>query len=250
MASLLVVAPVPVLSGAGLGVSEAQAQSAGTPGASPYSTAFLHRTVIEEGQTRQFQISGLAAHRAYYVFFEPLAGFTAEASDVSFRVPDQGGVLEEVAAGSGARGWIEFLSGRIDFVVEAHSDVDTDDETFGVRLCTTADCTGGTVLGDWTVTVGDVSDSTVSGTGVSVMVSGGHTTVMERSLNTDSRDRRDDIEITLAAAPSADIVILGRVDTQVRTGGTDDEPTMQAIARPNGSPASGDITDNPGGWFW
>ena len=251
MASLLVLAPVPVLSGAGLGVSEAQAQSAGTSGATSHSAALLHRTVLEEGQTRQFQISELPAHRAYYVFFKPLAApYTAEASDVTFRVPDQRGVLEEVAAGSGSRGWKDWLSGRIDFEVEAHSDVDTDDETFGVRLCTTADCTGGTVLADWTVTVDDASDSTVAGTGVSVTVSGGHTTVMERSLNTDSRDRRDDITITLAAAPSTDIVILGKVDTQVRTGGTDDDPTMEAIARPNGSPASGDITDNPDDWFF
>ena len=240
-----------VPAGLGLGAGVAEAQSAGPAGASSYSAALLHRTVLEEGQTRQFQISGLAAHRAYYVFFKPLAApYTAEAGDVSFRVPDQGGLLVDVAAGSGARGWIEFLSGRIDFVVEARSDADSDDETFGVRLCTTADCTGGTVLGDWTVTVDDVSDTTVTGTGVSVTVSGGHTTVMERSLNTDSRDRRDDIEITLAAAPTEDIVILGKVDTEVRTGGADDDPVMEAIARPNGSPASGDITDNPGSWFF
>ena len=214
-ASLLVVPPVPVLSGAGLGVSEAGAQSAGTAGVTSHSRAFLHRTVIEEGQTRQFEISNLPARPAYYVFFKPLAGYTAAASDVTFKVHWRRDGLVEVAPGEGRRASVNSLRERLRFEVEAHSDGDSDDETFGVQLCTTADCEGGTVLGDWTVTVTDVSDTTLTGTGASITVSGGSTTMMERLTNNDNRDVRDTITVTIPYAnrPSQDIVVVGLVDT-------------------------------------
>ena len=138
---------------------------------------------------------------------------------------------------------------RLTFEVEAKPDVDTDDETFGVQLCTTANCTGGTILGDWTLTIKDVQDTTLTGTGTTIKISGGHTTVMEDSHNNDNRDSSDDITIKLAAVPTEDIVILGKVNEQVRTGGTDDSPETRAIARVNGSPASVGTTNNPGGWY-
>ena len=214
-ASLLVVPPVPVLSGAGLGVSEAGAQSAGTAGVTSHSRAFLHRTVIEEGQTRQFEISNLPARPAYYVFFKPLAGYTAEASDVTFKVHWRRDGLVEVAAGEGRRASVNALRERLRFEVAAHSDGDSDDETFGVQLCTTADCEGGTVLGDWTVTITDVSDTTLTGTGASITVSGGSTTMMERLTNNDNRDVSDTITVTIpyASRPTQSIVVVGLVDT-------------------------------------
>ncbi|WP_420439661.1 Calx-beta domain-containing protein [Candidatus Poriferisodalis sp.] len=214
-ASLLVVPPVPVLSGAGLGVSEAGAQSAGTAGVTSHSRAFLHRTVIEEGQTRQFEISNLPDRPAYYVFFKPLAGYTAEASDVTFKVHWRRDGLVEVAAGEGRRASVNALRERLRFEVAAHSDGDSDDETFGVQLCTTADCEGGTVLGDWTVTITDVSDTTLTGTGASITVSGGSTTMMERLTNNDNRDVSDTITVTIpyASRPTQSIVVVGLVDT-------------------------------------
>ncbi len=215
LASLLVVAPVPVLSGAGLGVSEAAAQSAGSSGVSAYSRAFLHRTVIEEGQTRQFEISNLPDRPAYYVFFKPLTGYTAEPSDITFKVHWRRDGLVEVAAGEGRRASVNSLRERLRFEVEAHSDGDSDDETFGVQLCTTADCEGGTVLGDWTVTITDVSDTTLTGTGASITVSGGSTTMMERLTNNDNRDVSDTITVTIPyeSRPTQSIVVVGLVDT-------------------------------------
>ena len=214
-ASLLVVPPVPVLSGAGLGVSEAGAQSAGTAGVTSHSRAFLHRTVIEEGQTRQFEISNLPARPAYYVFFKPLAGYTAEASDVTFKVHHRRDGLVEVAPGEGRRASVNSLRERLRFEVAAHSDGDSDDETFGVQLCTTVDCEGGTVLGDWTVTITDVSDTTLTGTGAEITVSGGSTSMMEQLTNNDNRDVSDTITVTIPHAnrPSQSIVVVGLVDT-------------------------------------
>ena len=51
-----------------------------------HSTAVLLRTEIEEGQTRDFQISNVPDLPRYYIFFKPLSGYTAEASDLSIIV--------------------------------------------------------------------------------------------------------------------------------------------------------------------
>ncbi len=203
---------VAVLLGLGAGVVEAQ-----SAGVSAYSGAFLHRTVIEEGQTRQFEISNLPDRPRYFVFFKSLVGYTAEASDVTFRVHDRRAGLVEVAPGVGSRASVNSLRQRVRFEVEAHEDspADSDDETFGVRLCTTASCAGGTVLGDWTVTITDVSDSTLAGMGASITVSGGSTSMMERLTNNDNRDARDTVTVNIpyASRPSQSIVVLGLVDT-------------------------------------
>ena len=222
------VAPVP-----GLGVSEAAAQSAGTSGVSAYSRAFLHRTVIEEGQTRQFEISNLPDRPAYYVFFKPLDGYTAEASDVTLRVHRLGAGLIEVAPGEGSGASVNSLRGRLRFEVEAHEDspADSDDETFGVQLCTTADCEGGTVLGDWTVTITDVSDTTLSGTGASITVSGGSTSMMERLTNNDNRDVTDTVTVSIpwASRPSQSIVVVGLVDTTTKSKLDVDTPIANIV---------------------
>ena len=108
------------------------------------------------------------------------------------------------------------------------------------------------MLGDWTLTIKDEPEWTPisGGTGVTVSHSGTSTTMMEKSRNGDADDHRDQIRITLDRAPSEDIVILGRVDTQVRTGtNSDGTARNRAIARPNSPTASGDGTDNPGGWY-
>ena len=232
-ASLLVVVPVPVLSGAGLGVSEAGAQSASTAGVTSHSRAFLHRTVIEEGQTRQFEISNLPDHPAYYVFFKSLAGYTAEASDVTFRVHRRRDGLVEVAPGEGSGASVNSLRERLRFEVEAHKDspADSDDETFGVQLCTTADCTGGTVLGDWTVTITDVSDTTLTGTGASITVSGGSTTMMERLTNNDNRDVTDTVTVSIpwASRPSQSIAVVGLVDTTTKSKLDVDTPIANIV---------------------
>ena len=201
----------------GLGSGVVEAQSLGAGGVSAHSRAFLHRTVIEEGQTRQFEISNLPDRPAYYVFFKPLAGYTAEASDVTFKVHWRRDGLVEVAPGKGHRASVNSLRERLRFEVEAHEDspADSVDETFGVQLCTTADCEGGTVLGDWTVTITDVSDTTLTGTGASITVSGGSTTMMEQTTNNDNRDVADTITVTIpyASLPSQDLVVVGHVDT-------------------------------------
>ena len=231
------------------GIPPAQAQT------TDYSSAYLLRTEIEEGKTRDFQITNVPDHPRYYVFFKPLSGYTAEASDLSIIVERHQAPDTRVSPGQGARATMrtsnKWTWSRLTFEVEAKPDVDTDDETFGVQLCTTANCTGGTILGDWTLTIKDAAQSTtLTGTGATIEVSGGHTTVMEESRNSDNRDSSDDITIKLAAVPTEDIVILGRVDEQVRTGGTDDAPETRAIARVNGAPASGGtITNNPGDWY-
>ena len=245
---LVAVAALVLLVPAAPNIADAQTTS--------HSTAILHRTVIEEGKTRRFEISGLPNYPAYYIYFKPLASYTAEESDIStFEVNRSGVAPVPITPGYGARTG-KFTGNplhpkRLRFMITTAKDIDTDDETFGVQLCTTVTCTGGTILGDWTVTITDATDTMLTGTGTTITISGGHTTVMEKSLNNDeSRDGADDITITLATAPTVDIVILGKVDTQVQIGGTTENPRMRAIAQPNGPPASGDSTNNDGDWFF
>ena len=227
-----------------------------------YSTAQLLRAEIEEGTTRDFQITNIPDHPRYFIYLKPLKpGYTAEPEDFGFTVERinylsaKKQLTPSDTTGSGSR-TIQLKTAkwtwpRLTFEVEAKPDDDMDDETFGVQLCTTVDCTGGTILGNWTVTIKDaVNMTTLTGTGTTIEVSGGHTTVMEDSHNTDNRDHSDDITIKLAAVPTEDIVVLAKVDEQVRTGGTDDAPDMRAIARVSGSTATGaGINNNPGDWY-
>ena len=200
--------------------------------------AFLHRTEIVEGQTRTFEISGVGAD-TYYLHVEPLAApYTAEANDLSVTIPDGTDAGAPLAVG-GFGAVQRDLQLRIRFDVAALAPVGDDegDETFGVQLCTTADCTGGTILGDWTITMTDApADTPVSGgSGVTVTIPGtsgdGVVSVMEVSPNGDNRDQLGEFILTLAAAPSQDIVVVAKADTTASTNSSTGE--MGPIARSN-----------------
>ncbi len=175
--------------------------------------------------------------------------FSAEAGDVTASTNDLLGRALEIAPDSdGPRAYPDAVYKRIRFEVTANSDSDgSGDETFGVRLCTTADCTSGTVLGEWTVTITEpAADTTLSGTGATLTVRGGSAvSVMEDSANRDSRDRRATFEIALASAPTQDIVVVASTTTGVRTGSS----SMGPFARINSSlsrdyPAAGHGSHN------
>ena len=230
MASLLVVVPVPL---GDLGVSEAQAQYRESS-----RNAFLHRTEIVEGQTRTFEISSVGAD-TYYLHVKPLAApYTAEADDLSVTILDGTDVGAPLAVG-GFGAVQRDLQQRIRFDVAALAPGSDDegDETFGVQLCTTADCTGGTILGDWTITMTDApADTTVSGgSGVTVTIPGtsgdGVVSVMEVSPNGDNRDQLGEFILTLTSAPSQDIVIVAKSDSTASTNSATNE--MGPIARSN-----------------
>ncbi|WP_419924442.1 Calx-beta domain-containing protein [Candidatus Poriferisocius sp.] len=199
------------------GAAEAQVVSAPT----------LLRDEIEEGETRHFLIAGVPrGYSRYFVQFKPLDGYTATADDVKFQArtdyfvsPGQSGRVGPVFGRNGG-------SGTVRFRVEAVDDGVVDpDETFGLRLCSAFNCSSGAVLGDWTVTIRErAADATLSGTGVSVLVSGGSTSMLERSVSGDGLDTRDSVTITVASAPSSDIVVVGevaqRAPVAVAGGGT------------------------------
>ncbi|WP_420432057.1 Calx-beta domain-containing protein [Candidatus Poriferisocius sp.] len=215
-------------------VDDAAAQSRG-------GTYLLHRSEIVEGQTRVFEISNVGSD-TYHLRLKPLsAPYTAEADDLAVNIPDGTDTGTPLAAGES--GTVERdLQQRIRFEVAAlvpNSD-DQGDETFGVQLCTTADCTGGTILGDWTITMTDApADTTVpGGSGVTVTIPGtsgdGVVSLMEVSRNGDNRDQISDFVLALDAAPSQDIVIVAKADTKVSTGPNQEGP----IARSNAAPSS------------
>ncbi len=199
------------------GAAEAQVVSAPT----------LLRDEIEEGESRRFVIAGVPrGYSRYYVEFKALEGYSASAGDVVFEAradyvisPGQSGRVGPVFGRNGG-------SGTVGFFVEAVDDGVVDPgETFGVRLCSASDCGSGAVIGDWTVTIREpAADVTLSGTGVSVVVSGGSTSMLERSVSGDGLDTRDSVTITVASAPTADIVVVGEVAEQapvaVAGGGT------------------------------
>ena len=174
----------------------------------------LLRDEITEGETRHFLIAGVPrGHSRYFVQFKPLEGYTASAGDVRFQArtdfflsPGQSGRVGPVFGRNGG-------SGTVRFTVEAVDDGAGDpDETFGVRLCSASNCSSGAVFGDWTVTIREPpADTTLTGTGVSVVVSGGSTSMFERSVSGDGLDTRDSVTITVASAPTTDIVVVGDV---------------------------------------
>ncbi len=200
------------------GAAEAQVVSAPT----------LLRDEITEGESRRFVIAGVPrGYSRYFVQFKALEGYTASAGDVVFEAradyvvsPGQSGRVGPLFGRSGG-------SGSVGFRVEAVDDGVADpDETFGVRLCSAFNCGSGAVLGDWTVTIRErAADVVLSGTGVSVGVSGGSTSMLERSVSGDGLDTRDSVTITVASAPTADIVVVGDVAQQapvaVAGGGTE-----------------------------
>ena len=226
LGSLLAVVPVGLPLAEGL--SEAGAQQVA-------SQAVLHRTTIVEGQTRAFRITDVPTRPEYYLHASVAGSFSAEAADVTITTDNLlGQALAVTPDADGPRAYPDSVYGRIRFEVTANADSDgTGDETFGVRLCTTADCTGGTVLGEWTVTITEPqADTTLSGTGATLTVHGGSAlSVMEDSANGDGRDRRATFEITLASAPTQDIVVVASTTTGVRTG----SPSMGPFARINSS---------------
>ncbi len=243
LGSLLSAAPVPLLSdpGSPLAPSEAGAQQVA-------SQAVLHRSKIVEGQTRAFEVSNVATRPEYYLHVSVAGSFTAEASDVTITTNNLlGQALTVTPDADGPRAYPDAVYRKIRFEVTANSDSDgAGDETFGVRLCTTADCTGGTVLGDWTVTITEPqADTNISGaTGATVTVLGGsRLTMMETSENDDPRDKQARLRVTLAASPTADLVLVARTNDTVRTGlDSQGDPTTRPTARGVGP----DSPDAPG----
>ena len=184
------------------------------------SQAVLDRVTIVEGQTRGFQISNVTSRPRYHVHASVSGAYTAEAGDVTITTDNLLGGAQTI----------------------------TPDETFGVRLCTTADCAGGTVLGEWTVTVTEpAADTTLSGTGATLTIPGGATvSVMEDSRNRDSRYTPNHIgfryvEFRGVGAQTATIVLHAR-------DGFDDGETYDeafAITFPNDFAVFDEDTDQP-----
>ncbi len=149
--------------------------------------------------------------------------FSAEAGDITASTNDLlGRALAIIPDRDGPRAYPDAVYKRIRFEVRANSDSDgADDETFGVRLCTTADCVGGTVLGDWTVTVEEPEPDTVvaGAVGATVTVLGGsRLTMMESSRNDDPRDKQARLRVALASSPTSDVVLVARTGARVATG--------------------------------
>ena len=230
--SLLVVAPVVSDVAPLLGSSEARAQTT-------EPTPVLHRSTIVEGQTRDFEISNIPTRPEYYLQAAAGGRFTAESSDVTITTNDLFGRAQFIPPGSLARAYPDAVYGRIRFEVTANSDSDgTGDETFGVRLCTTAYCTGGTILGSWTITITEpAADATLNGTGATVTIPGGGAlSVMETSANDDRRDRQATFTLNVTSAPSTDIVVVARADVGVRSGtNLDGTPFRSPVARVSGA---------------
>ncbi|WP_420618636.1 hypothetical protein [Candidatus Poriferisocius sp.] len=113
-ASLL--AAVPAGFPLGLGPSEASAQgSAGS--------AVLHRTSIVEGQTRDFEISGIASRPRYFLHFSVAGSFSAEAGDITASTNDLlGRALAIIPDRDGPRAYPDAVYKRIRFEVTANSD--------------------------------------------------------------------------------------------------------------------------------
>ena len=186
------------------------------------SQAVLHRDTIVEGQTRAFQITNVPTRPEYYLHASVAGSFSAEASDVTITTNNLiGQALTVTPDADGPRAYPDSVYGRIRFEVTANADSDgAGDETFGVRLCTTADCSGGAVLGEWTVTITEPqADTTLSGTGATLTIAGGSAlSVMEDTANGDGRDRRASFSIDVTTAPTSDIAIVAYTETGVSTG--------------------------------
>ena len=186
------------------------------------SQAVLDRVTIVEGQTRRFQISNVTSRPRYHVHASVSGAFTAEAGDVTITTDNQRGEAQTITPDADApRAHRNATYGTINFEVTANADSDgAGDETFGVRLCTTADCADGTVLGEWTVTVTEpAADTTLSGTGATLTIPGGAAvSVMEDSRNRDSRDQRATFRIDIATAPTSNIAVVAYTETGVSTG--------------------------------
>ncbi len=227
--SLLAAAPVPLLPDPGglLGPAEAGAQQVA-------SQAVLHRDTIVEGQSRAFEISRIPTRPEYYLHASVAGAFSAEAGDVAITTNDLlGQKLAVTPDADGPRAYPDAVYKKIRFEVTAHDDSDgTGDETFGVRLCTTADCTGGAILGEWTVTITEPeADTNIGGaTGATVTVLGGsRLTMMETSENDDPRDKQATLRITLAASPTSDVVLVARTAATVATGPVIPEPDADPV---------------------
>ena len=202
----------------------------------------IDRTELEEGQTRRFYVDRVPrSFGRYWLRVEPVGGvFTAEADDFGVRARNRA-----VAPGSSLRMGLSFNSRRdergfLSFEVTAASDNASDaDETFGVKLCTTANCEGGAVLGSWTITIREpAADTTLTGTGASVTVSGGRTEMLEASGSRYADDSSDSVTVTLAAPPDNDIVVVGytpdklNVRTDADGDGTPEFDVMQRLVQP------------------
>ncbi len=237
--SLLAVVPV------GLPLTEGPSEAGAQTSA---SGPILHRTEItassgynytNEGLTqpngRDFVISEVPDATAYYLRLRRGGTYTLshdwEVKALIFHEynPDppsgtQLGVVFEASSNANAVGTQvkPDKSGRISFELTAIANFrDTGaDETLGVQLCSTSTCTDGSVLGEWEVTKkAPAADSTLNGTNASVTVTGGSTTMMERTRNGDARDHRDSIKIAGTHTTTEAVYIVGKVDTQARVRG-------------------------------
>ena len=192
------------------------------------SQAVLDRVTIVEGQTRKFQISNVTSRPLYHVHASVSGAFTAEAGDITITTDNQRGEAQTVTPDANApRAYRNATYGTINFEVTANADSDgAGDETFGVRLCTTADCADGTILGEWTVTVTEpAADTTLNGTGATLTIPGGAAvSVMEDSRNRDSRDRRATFSIDITTAPTSDIAVVAYTETGAATGAATTRP--------------------------
>ncbi len=124
--------------------SEVGAQSPPTPQ--------LSEAVVTEGETAVIEITNAPAGETHFLRLKPLvAPYTADSSDFEVRVGTTKAVVNPGAAASVDRQ----PDGTVQFSVIAQSDgVDDSRETFGIQLCASAtDCSGGNLLGDWTLTI-------------------------------------------------------------------------------------------------
>ncbi|MCY4103635.1 MAG: hypothetical protein OXG55_10310, partial [bacterium] len=223
-----------LLLGALLPVVAASAPAAAQTAASYPAT--LHRTEIIQGQIRQVLISGIPDGHRYWLRAETVTisgnpDATAQGGDFYMTVKRR-------ASGSSRSTSLAIMNvtwnnvyevvpardGTLTFEWGAGRDGDTHDEVFGLKLCTTSNCAGGTVLGDWRMTIKPHgADTTLTGTGATISVSEGSTTMMEETRNRDHRDTWDTVTLTLDAAPSTDVVVVGRV-AQTEPEGNDRLP--------------------------
>ena len=124
--------------------SEVGAQSPPTPQ--------LSEAIVTEGETAVLEITNAPVGETHFLRLKPLlAPYTADSADFEVRVGADIAVVNPGAAASVDR----LPDGTVQFGVIAHSDGVSDaGETFGIQLCaSTADCNGGNLLGDWTLTI-------------------------------------------------------------------------------------------------
>ena len=113
--------------------------------------ARLPTSSVAEGETAVLQILDVPEGRSHYLRLKPFqAPYTADASDVVVRAGADHTALSPGVAVSVVRQ----SDGAVSFSVAAQADSVSDaGETFGIQLCSSTDCAGGNLLGDWTISI-------------------------------------------------------------------------------------------------